>query len=81
MQGKNGKTVSERQQAYKNTGTGVDKLAHEKMMDSQGRKVVKERKNGNVEQYDHYYNLNEENRDEFDRQWQQNAKQIKMELP
>ena len=41
--GQNGEKVGERQQAYHNTGTGLGKVSHERMLNGQGRKVVKER--------------------------------------
>lgn len=39
--GADGKHISERHQMYDNSKTGHQKMAHERMLDGQGRKVVK----------------------------------------
>lgn len=39
----NGNRVVERQQMYDNTGTGLQKASHERMLNDKGRKVVKEK--------------------------------------
>ncbi len=41
--GPDGKKISERQQMYDNSYTGHQKMAHERMLDGQGRKVIKQR--------------------------------------
>ena len=37
-----GNRLVERQQMYENKGAGIQKAAHERMLNNQGRKVVKE---------------------------------------
>jgi hypothetical protein len=46
-QNKNGQTISQKQQAYKNND-GIKRIAEERMLNDQGRKVIKE-KRGNQE--------------------------------
>lgn len=65
----NGNRVIERQQAYGNTGTGLQKASHERMLNDQGRKVVKERIGNQMNSYDHYKNMREEEAQHFDDQW------------
>lgn len=60
----NGKKLTERQQAYKNSQTGLEKASHERKLDNKGRnriikghKIVKARNKGTGDQYEHnYYN-------------------------
>ncbi len=40
---KEGKKIQENKKAYKNTSTGVEKVAHEKILDNIGYKIIKER--------------------------------------
>jgi hypothetical protein len=40
-----GNRVVERQQMYDHSGTGLQKASHERMLNDQGRKIVKERMN------------------------------------
>ena len=61
---------------YSHTGTGLQKASHERMMGDQGRKVVKERLGHNVNSYDHYKNLREEQASDFDNAWQRMAKDM-----
>ena len=52
-----GNTVSERQQLYHNSETGLHKAAHERMMNNQGRKLVKEKLGPDSKEYEHYRNI------------------------
>ena len=52
---KDGKSIKEKQQAYQNTKTGIEKAAHERMLDNRGHKVVKARNKYNGEEYEHNY--------------------------
>lgn len=68
--------VVERQQMYSHTGTGLQKASHERMLNDQGRKVVKEKLGNQLNSYDHYKNLREEDAPTFDQQWNQMANQL-----
>ena len=65
----NGNRVIERQQLYDNSGTGLSKASHERMLNDKGRKVVKERLGDNFNSYDYYKNLSEDMASDFDNQW------------
>jgi len=58
---------------YDNTGTGLQKASHERMLNNQGRKMVRERVGDQVNSYDHYKNMREEEGEHFDQQWGQAA--------
>lgn len=45
---------------YDNTGTGLQKASHERMLNDKGRKVVKEKIGGQMNNYDFYKNMREE---------------------
>jgi uncharacterized membrane protein len=46
---------------YDNTGTGLQKASHERMLNDKGRKIVRERDaGGQITNYDHYKNMREE---------------------
>lgn len=62
--------IGERKQAYANSGTGLEKYGHERMIGNKGRKVVKERVGNNERTSDNYKNLASEDANEFDRHWQ-----------
>jgi myeloid leukemia factor 1 len=72
----NGNKVVERQQMYDNTGTGMQKASHERMLNDKGRKIVKERLGNQMNSHDHYKNMREEEADQFDSQWGQMASQL-----
>ena len=69
----NGNRVVERQQMYDHSGTGLQKASHERMLNDKGRKIVKERLGGQMNNYDHYRNLREEESHQFDQAWGQAA--------
>ena len=53
-----GNFMSERQQIYHNLHTGLHKTAHERLINNQGRKIVKEKiYDNNLTEYDHYKNI------------------------
>jgi hypothetical protein len=54
-----GNTISQKQQAYKNN-KGVNRVAEERMLNDQGRKIVKQKVGNNVEETKHYYNIEED---------------------
>lgn len=51
---------------YSNSGTGLQKASHERMLNDQGRKVVKEKLGNQTNSYDHYKNMREEEASQFD---------------
>lgn len=53
--GHNGATISESRQQYKDSGKGIKKVAHQRMLNNQGHKIVKTRD----------YKLNQENEDNY----------------
>lgn len=73
---KGGKTISQKQQAYKNSA-GVNRIAEERMLDDRGRKIVKERNANGIEETNHYYNIDEEEKDKFDGDWRQANNEMK----
>lgn len=56
---KGGKTISQKQQAYKNS-SGVNRIAEERMLNDKGRKIIKEKNGNGIEETNHYYNIDEE---------------------
>jgi myeloid leukemia factor 1 len=57
-----GNKVVERHQMYENTGTGLKKVGHERMLNDKGRKVVRENIGGHGgahNSYDHYKGMHE----------------------
>lgn len=56
-----GRSIQEKQQAYQNTKSGLQKAAHERLLDEKGLKVVKARNMQSGEEYEHnlYRGMNE----------------------
>ena len=48
-----GKKIQEKQQAYENTGTGIQKAAHERRLNEKGHKIIKERNRNSGEEMEH----------------------------
>lgn len=71
----NGRGASERQQAYSNSRTGMDKMGLERNLHDRGRKVVKERNRGTGEERQTalFRGMEESQADQFDRDWHQHA--------
>ena len=51
--GEGGHNISERQEAYKNSFTGVQKAAHQRLLDDKGTKLIKQRNINTGEQSQH----------------------------
>ena len=51
--GEGGHSISERQEAYKNSTTGVQKAAHQRLLDDRGTKLIKQRNINTGEQSEH----------------------------
>ncbi|EGR33158.1 hypothetical protein IMG5_060510 [Ichthyophthirius multifiliis] len=61
QRGQDGNTISERKQGYKNNANGKQLLAHERMLNDQGIKYIKEKdRDGQINTTNHYYNVEEE---------------------
>ncbi|CAD8151016.1 unnamed protein product [Paramecium octaurelia] len=74
--GVNGHTISERQQGYKNSD-GIDRFAHERMMNDKGRKYIRERDwNGQITTTNHYMNIEEEQVEQFENEWKGLGQQL-----
>merc|ERR1719375_63561 len=71
----NGRGASERQQAYSNSRTGMDKMGLERNLHDRGRKVVKERNRGTGEERQTalFRGMEESHAEQFDRDWHQQA--------
>ena len=61
---------------YDHTGTGLQKASHERMLNDKGRKIVKERLGNQMNNYDHYKGLREEDAGQFDQEWSSHARQL-----
>jgi hypothetical protein len=72
---RNGNTISQKQQAYRNTN-GVNQIAEERMLNDRGRKIVREKRGGNIEETNHYYNIDEEDAQMFDEEWRNNDRRM-----
>jgi len=51
--GEGGHSISERQEAYKNSMTGIQKAAHQRLLDDRGTKLIKQRNVNTGEQSEH----------------------------
>ncbi len=61
---------------YHNSAKGVEKSSHERMLNNQGRKVIRERVGNDQRNYDHYKGLTSEDAGHFDQKWNQMAGQM-----
>ena len=73
---KNGKTISQKQQAYKNSD-GVNRIAEERMLNDKGHKIVKEKRGNEVEETNHYYNIEEDEAQNFHQNWKKTDGELK----
>lgn len=69
--GYDGNTISEKHEAYKNTGSGLERIAQERMLNEKGRKYIQERNRQKNEElaHDYFYNISEEQKNDFDMEW------------
>lgn len=63
-QNKNGQTISERKQAYKDN-RGLNQIAEQRMLNDKGHKVVKVKRGDHIQAVNHFYNIEEEQSDQF----------------
>ena len=64
---------------YANSGTGLQKMAHERMLNDKGRKVVRERLGGSggpMNSQDLYKNMQASGAAAFDSEWESMAGQL-----
>ena len=47
------------------------------MLNDRGRKIVREKKGGEIEETNHYYNIDEEEAHNFDNDWRRRNEEIK----
>lgn len=71
-----GQTISQKQQAYRNTD-GLNRIAEERMLNDRGRKIVREKRGNDIEETMHYYNIDEEEASAFDNDWRRADKNMK----
>jgi len=73
--GDGARQIHQREQAYSNSKTGVDKMSLERQIRDKGRKMVKERTRGTDDerQTDLFRGMDETEGGAFDSQWQQEA--------
>ena len=64
---KDGHTISEKQESYKNTNTGVQKAAHQRLLDDKGTKQIRKKNTitGDQEEHNIYKGIKEEELDQF----------------
>ena len=69
--GEGGHSISEQQEAYKNTMTGVQKAAHQRLLDDKGTKLIKQRNINTGEQSEHniYKGIQESEVSGFNKQY------------
>lgn len=58
---KEGHKIQEKQMAYKNTKSGIERASHQKMLDTKGHRIVRERNRNTGEEQEHniYRGFNE----------------------
>jgi hypothetical protein len=68
---KDGHRINEKQEAYKNSLSGVEKVSHQTMLDGKGHKIIQERnkKTGKKSQHDLYKKIKESDLDAFNKEY------------
>lgn len=76
-----GKKIQEKQQAYQNTRTGMQKAAHERTLDDKGHKVVKARNRNTGEEYEHnlFKGINENELESFNNDYSDYRRKVNFE--
>ena len=69
--GRDGHKISERQEAYKNSRTGVQKAAHQRILDDKGMKQIRQRNINTGEQEEHniFKGMREEELNDFNKNY------------
>lgn len=72
-----GKLIKQAEEMYKNTGTGVKKIAHERVLDGKGHKAVKTKLgSGDEEIQNMFHGLEESDQQDFHRMWAEESKRL-----
>lgn len=73
---KDGHKIHEKQEAYKNSLNGVEKVSHQKTLDGKGHKIIQERnkKTGQKSQHEIFRKLKKEDLNEFNKQYDEYRK-------
>ena len=76
--GEGGHSISERQEAYKNSMTGVQKAAHQRLLDDRGTKLIKQRNINTGEQSEHniYKGIQESELSGFNKEYNDYREQV-----
>jgi hypothetical protein len=71
QRGSDGHNISEKQEAYKNSKTGVEKAAHQRVLDGKGAKLIKQRNRFTGEQEEHniFKGINENELESFNQNY------------
>jgi hypothetical protein len=51
---------------YENSGTGLTKASHERMLNDKGRKIIKEKVGSNYNKFDHFKGMGMNDAGQFD---------------
>jgi hypothetical protein len=78
VRGEDGTTVGERQQGYRNSNSNIERIAEERLMNGRGKKLIQERHIGeqNGNRMMRYMGMDENNVQDFDRNWDQETKKL-----
>jgi len=70
-----GRQIHQKEQAYSNSKTGIDKMSLERQIKDKGRRMIKERTRGqdDVHQTDYFRGMPETDANAFDDEWNQEA--------
>ena len=68
---KDGHKINEKQEAYKNSLSGVEKVSHQTMLDGKGHKIIQERnkKTGKKSQHDLFKKIKESDLEQFNKEY------------
>ena len=62
---------------YENRGAGIQKMSHERMLNDQGRKIIKQKIGNDYGSYDHFKNVSAgEGAHKFDDEWNRVANNL-----
>ncbi len=69
--GQDGHKIQEKQEAYKNSLTGIEKASHQRVLDDRGQKCIRQRNRNTGEQNEHniYKGFEENELDNFNREY------------
>jgi hypothetical protein len=78
---KDGKKIQEKQQAYQNSKTGMQKAAHERLLNEKGHKIIKARNRNTGEDYEHAYfkGMNDNELENFNNDYSDYRQKVKFQ--